>query len=156
MFARRLELHLESRGRIGRGFLYEPAGFDTLTGWMPDFVAFEIHKGSAITLSGVPHLSYTVIEYKPSRPTQTYIQEFTDRCKRLFEQWEASGWLDIAYRTTFALHYGSVFNKERSTIFVDHDHGWVPFNTNRDWLAPYEKQVSATRFDLESGVLNGR
>jgi hypothetical protein len=148
MFAKWLELHLKTRGAIGSGFVYEPVGMIALAGWTPDFVAFEISNPSEHTLSGLPCLAYTIIEYKPSRPTQTYVIEFAERCKALFEQWEAHGWLDIAYRSSFVLQFGSVFSDERASIHVSGDWGWTPFETATDWLAPYENEVKSTRFDL--------
>lgn len=153
MFARWLELHLKGRGSIGSGFLYEPAGMSALTGWTPDFVAFEISRPTEITLCGLPCLEYTVIEYKPSRPTDTYIREFANRCKELFEEWERREWLDIAYRAAFVLQYGSVFNHDRSSIHVCSDFGWTAIDCKKDWLKLYEKEVAATRFDLQQSSI---
>jgi len=152
MFARYLTLRED--GFTG-GYQYEPEGLQMFLQWIPDFVVFRMVTNS-YSLAGLPCLDYQVIEYKPSEPTGTYTTEWAANCKTLFEAWENRGWLDVAYRSSFALYFGSVFNQDRGIFYCGPDAGWKAQRYQQDWLSHYEKEVKATRFDLKAEVPHGR
>lgn len=74
MFARLLDM-------MNSDWAYEP-DYMAVDGWLPDFVipAVEEHF----------HVILLVVEYKPSNPTETYINEFAGRISRLSRIWEFS------------------------------------------------------------------
>lgn len=155
MFARYLELHLEENksncasysalyGVIGEGsggFAYEPKSF-SIGGWCFDFLLWKTDWDEDL---GVPRLLMQFIEYKPSKPTDTYVQEFEDRCLKLFPKWETfmDNW-------SASIYYGSVFNVNRGRGDcqpVAHDKWSLVWN-DVDWLMNFEDKVKSTRFDL--------
>jgi hypothetical protein len=148
MFARYLELDLEeekacfvpNRGEnygCG-GFEYEPASL-LVNGWHPDFLLWTVKCGR-MNGTQLPGLRHEIIEYKPSRPTDTYIEEFATRCQVLLEQW----FHDQACRCY--LYWGSVFTADRGIATVGRC--GVESVSAEDWLVNYEDQIRNTRFDL--------
>lgn len=148
MFARWLEIsigeefnfdRLNCGGRCGAGgFVYEPS-FLTIGEWTPDFFRWAIHTSKAT----YPSVYGTSIEYKPSKPTITYLDEFAIRCSALTE---------IApYPCSYELYYGGFFDKPAGLILWDADYGiheapHYEFN----WIGGHAPEVMATRFDLEA------
>tara|TARA_R110000868_G_scaffold42493_1_gene143708 strand:- start:762 stop:1814 length:1053 start_codon:yes stop_codon:yes gene_type:complete len=159
MFARYLELSLgdwcanRDDGFIATaGFQYEPAYME-LSGWRPDFLVFCTSLPCSITLDArlsmgfkysAPSTSYSIYEYKPSRPTDTYIEEFKQRCNAILSNAYDD---DLRYGTTCSIYYGSPFSNDRSVIDVDE--GFIE-DREHDWLKEYETKVKATRFDLKN------
>lgn len=130
------------------GFYYEPAGV-SVNKWVPDFVTFEVTQHETRT-SGMPEIVYSVIEYKPSKPTTTYIAEWCIRCRSLFTEWHAKELHQLWSRTTWQLFYGSVYTNDRSVIDTSVLNDWTPEDQRHDWLINYEDAIRETRFDLES------
>jgi hypothetical protein len=134
MFARYLELEAsELDGAFG--MRYEPLTRDIQNNlgieWNPDFVTWRV----VWSTSGVPILYTRLIEYKPCKPTRTYL-------KTLQQNFAASE-LDVG---NCFLYYGSVYSKDRGK-YVIFPEGWLEHG-EQDWLRRFEKQVSETRFDL--------
>lgn len=116
------------------GFIYKPQGF-TVNDWPPDFLVW-----STVIVMSLPQLPVTrstIVEYKPSRPTQAYLDAFLRNAQALLQM--------FGPKLDFELYYGSVFNDER---------GLYEFNNNEllhsgyDWLSGYEEEIRETRFDL--------
>jgi hypothetical protein len=158
MFARWLELRASSWvrevscsgplfsggfNRCQAGFEYEPEWLE-IDGWKPDFMEWYVANNSC-NKRQYPTMVYSVIEYKPSRPTDAYIQTFATRCKKLIIELEAERQQEFLYRASWEIYYGSVFNLDRGRIeFMSGDIIW----NNQDWLEEYEEAIKATRFDL--------
>jgi hypothetical protein len=155
MFARYLELHVDENKRncapdaslygvIGEGsggFAYEPKGF-SIDGWCFDFLVWKSEWDEDLC---IPRLRMHFIEYKPSKPTDTYVQEFENRCLKVFPKWE-----DFMDNWSASIYYGSVFNtnRGRGDCFPVADGKWRLNWRNIDWLMNFEDQVKSTRFDL--------
>lgn len=155
MFARYLELEFEKRSRhvnfqgsgwqdrslihgVG-GFQYEPSlGID----WPPDFLVWY----SALA-GGLPCAWGEILEYKPSRPTYTYIESFFES---MFE-WLKTLDRETGYKFSFGIYYGSVWQESRgviqSTSISSTGIAWADIPV--DWLAEHAEELKATRFDLE-------
>jgi hypothetical protein len=167
MFARYLELSIEdcvsladhggpffvenAMGHDIGGFIYEPKGF-CIDGWTPDFISWQTNCSShPRILSGfqIPINSYQVIEYKPSKPTLTYVEKFMRRAELLHDLTLAIC-PEFTCRCSFELYYGSVYT-ERSGKF-DAESGLDGFDDSDryDWIANYAEAILETRFDLES------
>lgn len=158
MFARFLELDIYDRQYLrsnegpffsgntfnyqSGGFVYEPNGLD-VDGWTPDFLQWciELYPNA-----DVPYLIYTIIEYKPSKPTQTYIKRFAKRCLLVRDRMLRNGIRDS--QINLRLYFGSVFNESRSLVSVNGETGDVTIEEDYDWLANYEEDIKETRFDL--------
>jgi hypothetical protein len=144
MFARWLELFHESIG-CHYGFRYEP---DFLSAeWIPDFLVWHVEKRRKF-----PRISYTVIEYKPTKPTDLYLSQFDDKCQRIFKNESLPQ--EFRERGSFMLYYGSVFNSKTDCYALSMQEGPKGYWTGVDWLLGFEDQIKATRFDLET-VDNG-
>lgn len=174
MFARFMELDIETvvhmhsvngpffQGELNAGqggFVYEPAALK-VGRWVPDFLRWS-HSGDFVNDFGIPELSYSIIEYKPSKPTATYVEEFVQRIKELVGRIAATenGKL-ITEKLRGEVYYGSIWTKERGVIEVSQypkkgPDGWYlewdAWDTDSDWLVNYEDEVKATRFDLREG-----
>lgn len=145
MFARWLELQ-------GRQSIYEPKGFE-VSGWNPDFLSWWVPPIEPYMFRGeylrpeLPMLSYELIEYKPSRPTQTYIKSFDSRCAAIWQRYQR---LDVLFlfRCSFHIYYGSVYTSERGVVDCIHDSCLDVIEY--DWIGEHEEAIRNTRFDLES------
>lgn len=157
MFARYLELdlqeseHLYSPGNpfwvgnkfgLGRGgFSYEPL---LPTKWTPDFLVWKM------TDEDLPSLQYEIIEYKPSAPTQTYIDEFVSRSAKLVETFASRQFLAYEFANAkFSIYYGSLWS-DRGLIEAHkgRDKWSVSSEEDFDWLINHEASIRETRFDL--------
>jgi len=149
MFARWLELAYGDE--IGSGFIYEPKGY-SVGRWNPDFLLWFVTnpKSNPHSELNFPVIYRSIIEYKPSIPTETYVQEFYNRCSNIIAKFKSSGVAEIS-SFDFTLCYGSVYSKNRGYFEFwpwSKDVGGCHFAT--DWLENYEQKIRATRFDLES------
>ena len=150
MFSRWIELDLTGLD-CEWGFEYEPALW--VDSWQPDFLVWWVMPPEP-----VPVLNYRLIEYKPSLPTETCIDEFEERCSRLLKMFDNRFRHDFSRNCECRLYYGSVWTQERGVIQIDSDFGpRDDFSVRRsrsprsedDWLADYEHAVKQTRFDLQ-------
>lgn len=143
MFARWIELFYETVG-VYYGFKYEPRCLNSQ--WVPDFLVWTVNK------AGFPTINYTVIEYKPTKPTDTYVSQFNEKCESIYRNES----LPKAFRDSvdFMLYYGSVFNQKSDCYALSMNAEPKGYWTGVDWLLGFEDQIKATRFDLET-VANG-
>jgi hypothetical protein len=152
MFARWLELVLQAESECSNacfGFEYEPRL--EVDRWTPDFLVWEVTPPEPF-----PAMRYTLIEYKPSRPTDTYVEEFRQRCERLLATYDERGWIEISRQCDCELYYGSIWTEQRGYIECISDFGPdVAYNiqiaqeTEWNWLGAHEDAVRRTRFDLK-------
>lgn len=146
MFARWLELWLEDRekqfrkdrwsiGEGSGGFIYEP---DLLFRQrLPDFLAWQVVRCSVI-----PEVFIWIIEYKPSRPTKAYCEQFLNDVRGVAGRMNLMGCF---------VYYGSHWNTDRGIVSSSAlcDDPWETLKWEEvDWLSKYESQVMETRFDL--------
>lgn len=172
MFARYLELSseeeqdiskflLKDRGGVncfgpshGWGAIYEPANF-VVDDWRPDFLVWrctsDFPDGDCLQLT---QINYEVIEYKPSKPTETYVKEFGTRTGVLADTIKSLADQTLIYKFSFKLYYGSVFNNQRGFYVVTHFRDCPVLDRTKhwdiDWLTDWGDDVRATRFDLEN------
>lgn len=166
MFAKWLELDTEERTRLSShqgsffedksfgcgqgGFLYEPEGF-CIEGWTPDFIRWNTMT-TFVYEWFVPVNFCTIIEYKPSRPTDAYVEKFAKRCQSLLLKMDNEGLSDFSSRVNCQLFYGSTYNNDRGIVYVHHVgvdfKFFIEWSKNFDWLANYEEAIKETRFDL--------
>ena len=154
MFAMHLWLELEEESSIdqfrsrydgerstvvgGGGFQYEPKTL--VSGCSPDFLVWRVSQPASPRF---PVLQVEYIEYKPSRPTETYIQRFLDGMNRL---------RDLASEEFFArIVYGSPYtqNRESGLGEIIYSRGLVEHVVD-DWGANTYEEILAYRFDLEA------
>jgi hypothetical protein len=163
MFARFLELELDERRYMGShkgpwfnnglnngasGFIYEPESLE-VDGWKPDFL---VHQTWERIVQGysLPVTDYQIIEYKPSKPTRTYAEEFALRCAVLFEKFSDRDMWWFSRRCSCVIYWGSVFNECRGLVSIEGLE--VEFDGDHDWISDFEEEIKATRFDLEMEV----
>lgn len=166
VFARYLDMHLDEWSQIGEwmnktcphirnlslgsrgGFEYEPKTL--IDGWNPDFLLWEVsppHGDKDHFFWSIPTVEMTYIEYKPSCPTSTYINEWMNYVEKWVEMARLKSF-DCMARTRFKIYYGSIFSSAKRGTIVrypegDHDHD------EDDWLANEEQELLAYRFDLD-------
>ena len=166
MFARYLELEAEvsasygafggpfykahSLGSGAAGFVYEPEGL-SVDGWTPDFLEWRVCNSQLLGCQ-IPYLGYRMIEYKPTKPTKTYAKEFATRVEAILLRLDDLGLFEFSRRCNAAIYYGSVFTNDRGLVLWEWDSvSWITEKDGGDWLANFEEEVKATRFDLEHG-----
>lgn len=166
MFARYLELDLDEFRDIYRcvykkrnvsghglegGFIYEPEGF-AVEEWKPDFLEWRTLT-SELFGAQIPHCHYNVIEYKPSKPTATYIKRFAARCGVIYARFRDAGLIEFCGRTSFYIYWGSVFSEScgRIVAYVSDDGRTCAICDDEfNWVVNYEDEIRETRFDLEA------
>lgn len=159
IFARYLDLLMAEhgsidsfRGRDGKilsgrgGFEYEPRTL--VDGWNPDFLLWEVsvpHGDEPHFCWNVPTLNTSFLEYKPSRPTTTYIEEWARGVGRWNEMARRESFEHYA-RTDFRIFYGSPFSScDRGVIHFEYDSHWDDAD---DWVE-YFPDLMNYRFDLK-------
>ncbi len=173
MFARYLDLLIErnytrttvssspwnhpSATGLSGGFIYEPR-WQSDDGWTPDFIKWDVGigrvpDGGATPYFEIPILQYDLIEYKPNRPTDTYVEEFARRCHDCIEKLYPGPDEYFTYRCTYSIYFGSVYTDERGRFDLIPliGSGDIPnaVRIDEDWLADFEEEVRDTRFDLK-------
>ena len=163
VFARYLDLLLDvnamvdageaaSRGNmLSRGcggFEYEPTTL--VDGWHPDFMFWFMRAPRKMFVnnfcSNVPIFELNFYEYKPTRPTQTYVTEWFKNAA-LWKQLAADESFEYAIRTCFAIYYGSPFSDcERGIIRFEPS----VYTEPTDWVSEFP-ELMEYRFDLADG-----
>ena len=163
--AERHQRELSQENRIvrvgGGGFQYEPRTW--IEDWRPDFLAWNIVPPSLRIvdhdqedLIPMPALNIEFIEYKPSRPSESYVDRFVVNVERWF--WSRHNEHNQHDHHPFQFHifYGSPYLEDREStcgqIIV------VPcvncggkafiYDCKRDWTSP---ELLDYRFDLADG-----
>ena len=148
MFALWLDLRYSEERQI---VIYEPEW-----GEIEDYTLdFAVHR---------PQVGYTaediirfvtsieVIEYKPVRPTFSYINRVFPLLKKLCAKVQSPS-KGIMFVNPY-IYWGSVFSEDRGFVHCRGD-GETSL-TQCDWIRINEKRIRDYRFDLESEVNNGR
>lgn len=145
MFARFLELTIEtefsrnalSRNNFRGGFVYEPQWL-SLGEYIPDFFFWQVYASK----HSEPAIYGSAIEYKPARPTATYIDEFGKRCCALSEM--------APHYCSYELYWGGFFGGESGLVVWTP--GSIPFveSSESGWAERFGEQIRGTRFDLEA------
>lgn len=154
MFA--MYLDIESQSRVGghiaaAGFIYEPPGFNA-GDYQVDFMRWSTSVPEAWSLDGVlrrPAISfsdYDLIEYKPKRPTKTYVKNAVARYGEIMANLERLGFRYVVDYTSFYIYFGSPYVSEKETGCIDFSYGGCELES---WLEPYRDQIRNHRFDLE-------
>lgn len=140
MFARWLELKCTEEGDPF-GIIYEPTNYATLDGWVPDFLVWSVENVDV----GMPQLRRILYEYKPSRPTETYLQTYHKRTAELQASYASCCGPGVSHQ----LIYGSVYTKDRGRAFGNAT--WLDYQKLNplDWIGDFERAIKETRFDLE-------
>lgn len=140
MFARYLEIYISWSSLLAGGFSYEPKEFN-VDGWLPDFFIWEVHKEKNTV---VPQTVFRLIEYKPSKPTRTYLNNFSRKALNTIHWANKEKGISIS---AFC-YWGSIYNTERSVLGVRKD--GTSKDLQDDWLYCIEDEIKSTRFDLEN------
>jgi hypothetical protein len=142
MFARFLELS-------GEDFFYEPQHelFET---FKFDFITFCTDTPGRNSNNGFhfffPQFTACIVEYKPKKPTATYVELFMSKSTELIEKlYERTGLCGTFGAT---LYYGSIFNIDRGVFIWQPDKQHIHRAT--DWIGQLEDEIKNTRFDLEA------
>jgi hypothetical protein len=145
----------EKRGKkllnLSGGFEYEPSTL--IDGWHPDFLLWEVLPPSGFTenefFHQLPTMECCFVEYKPSRPTKAYINNYISK----YMQWRRiaeTESLDFASRCTAKICYGSPYSKNRESdvgeILVFHFGEYC--DVVDDWGANDFEYALNYRFDL--------
>lgn len=144
MFARWLELtriHLSKKSSsergaygFGCGWVYEPDWL-RVGNWTPDFYCWSSQWMPSL------FISIEIIEYKPSVPTETYIEEMAANV----------GLMRRSPGEAIQLYYGSPFNRERGVYhFLDYEGSILVNHSPCDWLGGLADAVASFRYDLEA------
>jgi len=147
MFARYLELTIDrefsrknancgANCRRG-GFIYEPE-FLRLDDWTPDFFFWQVYASK----HAEPAITGSAIEYKPARPTETYVDEFDRRCCALSEK--------APYYCSYELYWGGFFGGESGLIVWAPGYGPFVESSESGWTESFGDAIRSTRFDLEA------
>lgn len=152
MFARWLDLNGTSLaigygGSImASGFDYEPHGlviddtFNAGAAWFVDFLHWCVVSNVNEISTFVPLMHYSIIEYKPSKPTKTYLVSLGRKFDVIKQQFP------FLFSSSYFCFYGSVFNKSRDLLRYESG-SWV--SVGIDWSDGLEGEILSTRFDLE-------
>ena len=166
MFAMHLEVELENMAALRKGlsahrgkrlsngvggFEYEPSTL--IDGWHPDFFVWEVIPPSGFTDSAffhqVPTMECCFIEYKPSRPTKTYVSNFISKYMKWRRLAETQS-MDYANRCTAKICYGSPYSRSRVSdvgeVLVFHSGKHC--DVVEDWGASSFEYALSYRFDL--------
>lgn len=133
------------QSQFGFEIQYEPQPL-SIGRWCPDFFVKRAYcdlRQNELWLKA--HCTHHVIEYKPSEPTQTYIEKFQSRCNELHQKFFLEESVD------YSIYYGSPYDTKSSArlcwaSYFPND-GWT---IERDWLKPeFAEAVLNHRFDLK-------
>lgn len=137
MFARWIECDCQFKECAG--FAYEPWQFALPDGYCPDFVHWFVESESV----GIPLMHHHIIEYKPARPTETYIAEFADRSAAVYEL--ATGY--SMGHLSFGIFYGNPYQSECGIVQIDpvtREYRHI----DRRWVDEHRAEMIDCRFDL--------
>lgn len=153
MFARWIELEMIGVRNYDH-FEYEPKYLE-VEGWVPDFCVLQFLK-KHLSFSDdypdfFPRVDFQLIEYKPSKPTKSYLKQFGHRCETLMESLVLQHGSSMRYRLDFSLYYGSLWTEKSDVITVVQmtEDKWFFNEEEFDWLALHADAIRKTRFDLE-------
>jgi len=114
----------------GQTWEYEPDQFRTANGRVPDFV---VNVQNMITM---------VIEYKPSRPTKTYLETLAETYQ--------TAWRDKCQACPLlCVFFGNLFDGETEYVAYDHNAGeWHDIGNWHESLATWDCEEEAREYAL--------
>lgn len=124
---------------------YEPDWCE-IGDYVPDFTVAIPDAGYPQSRAPVFRTYIHFIEYKPSRPTFTYLSDVSEKLRQVIER-ECHSLKTVSVGGF--IYYGSVFTEDRG-IFNVIPTGGVTERISVNWIGKYEKQIRDYRFDLES------
>lgn len=128
---------------------YEP-DFAELGDYTVDFVVSKPHESSPNGRIVTFGTWIEFIEYKPSRPTFTYLAEVSKNIREIITR-ECLG---HSVKVGGFVYFGSVFNNDRGIYAIQKHDGFDICSCN--WIGEHERRIREYRFDLESEVNDGR
>lgn len=144
MFAAWLETYIEN-GHLD-GMTYEPECF-RVGDWIPDFATWKVFFDDES-----PRISFRIIEYKPSCPTECYIGEFERNAYTVGRRFN-SGTMSAM---SFMIQYGSMWSDDRGWVefqkTAEDDFGEFDLVRNdvvSDWIGGLDRDLLNIRFDLK-------
>ncbi len=155
MFAMYLDLFSQSivGGHIAAaGYAYEPPGFNA-GDYQVDFMLWSTTVPEAyfsddeLRRPMIAFNHYDLIEYKPKRPTKTYIKNARARYLAILDHIDQLGFENIRNYISFDIYFGSPYVGEKDVGIISFEY---TFDSEREsWLEPYRDQIRNHRFDLE-------
>lgn len=154
----------------GKNWWYEPKTLRLPDGYVPDFMLLELKNG-VYDHDDNPQpmnfcLSMVVIEYKPKRPTQTYIDELALRFKEIgdliFSEKTLDEMLGCAVNVDMEIMVGGMGYEEAEHLSMSwcgpYGTTWIAREWRKRWGDTFEdvcpdeenKRLSKYRFDLET------
>jgi len=120
-------------------WVYEPKQFETKDKYIPDFI---IYEGDELFLADWIYL----IEYKPSMPTQAYIDYLAKQFEEIKKK-DCYHFIDNCY-----LVYGNCFDNNFCRIVYDFEsHQFFNQNDSLNWVEKiYVERAKSHRYDLET------
>jgi hypothetical protein len=158
-----------------KNWWYQPKTLTLPDGYTPDFMLLELNNG-VYDFDDNPQpmnfcLSMAVIEYKPKRPTQTYIDELALRFKAIgdliFSEKTLDEMLGCAVNVDMAIMVGGMGYDKAEYLSMSWcgPHGfWIAKEWQKGWGNTFEdvcpdeenKRLSGYRFDLETPIMVDR
>lgn len=138
-------LWLELRNSNDTIIQYEP-DWAEIDDYVPDFAVFRPVDSSNGNLP-VFETSIEIIEYKPSRPTFTYVKDCIDKIYGIIKTHASSPRYD---EKAISIYYGSIYTDDRGVFYHSGDGSFRVSNV--DWLRGHEKAIRDFRFDLEAAT----
>jgi hypothetical protein len=147
MFALWLDLKYQE---FGTEWEYEPT-WASVGKYVPDFVMRRLKETHFISNLGLYRNELLFFEYKPARPTGTYLDEV---CKKLKTSAETAAKLSTETRLIVgaAVFFGSVYTDDRGVYYVTSSGGYTSDRSNFDWIGENESNLTSYRFDLVNQV----
>lgn len=140
IFARCIDLWLASRYDLVGSYVYEPVDWwIAQMDYVPDFdLMTHLHNQN--------HRSTTLIEYKPVKPTDAYMNKLAERAEYLFVMSADKQISDF----DFFVCYGNAYDGYLEAVGYDVQAGF--FVTNASWFSdqilPFIDKAKSHRFDL--------
>ena len=169
----RFRLFLDSQNK---NWWYEPESLRLDCGYVPDFMLVELNV-SEDEYDGANNpsnfgLQLTLIEYKPKRPTQTYIEELAVRFKTIGDRLHSEETLDIMQgcfvNAYFYIMVGGMGYDKAECLLMSWEGPYEPMYVRsyweKGWGVPFDgicpdrenKLLSKYRFDLEHAPPNSK
>lgn len=123
---------------------YEP-DWAELDDYVPDFVCSLPIPAYPTQRMCVFETWVAIIEYKPSRPTFTYLDDVSKKIRSIAKR---EG--NIATKISAFVYWGSVYTEGRGVFTISCDGSAYETDTPMNWLGIHEKTIRDFRFDLEA------
>lgn len=153
-----------------KNWWYEPESLRLDCGYIPDFLLMELTEDEDVEDVANQRrnfgLELTLIEYKPKRPTQTYVEELAVRFKTIGDRLYSEKTLDMmqgcVVNAHMAIMVGGMGYEKAEYLSISwcgpDDTAWVSREWRKGWGHTFDdvcpdrenKRLSKYRFDLKS------